>query len=121
MDTAALTANVALADDARHEGGRLLALAGREGLRAIERREGQATVHPSSLLHGVSRMMRGSRYSLICFFRSLAAEDEERQQWHADSRALRSVLLDGATTVDREAIRELMETQRVRSSWWSTT
>ena len=72
MDTAALTANVALSADALHEGGRLLTLVGSEGLVAIERGEGEATVHPSALLHGVSRM-RGQavRYSLICFYRGL--------------------------------------------------
>lgn len=71
MDTAALTANVALASDALHEGGRLLALAGGEGLLAIERAEGEATVHPSSLLHGVTRMRGdGMRYSLIVFYRT---------------------------------------------------
>lgn len=66
-DTAALTANIALAADEHHGGGRLLALLG-GGLRAIERKAGEATVHPSSLLHGVSRMRSGVRYSLIVFY-----------------------------------------------------
>ena len=67
-DTGPLTVNVALTDDACHEGGRLLALFdGR--VRAIERDEGEATVHPSTLLHGVSRMRGGVRYSLIVFYR----------------------------------------------------
>ena len=66
-DRAALTANVALADDAKHVGGRLLALAD-NSLLEIERAEGEATVHPSELLHGVSSMRSGVRYSLICFW-----------------------------------------------------
>ena len=67
MDTATLTANVALAADECHDGGRLLALLGGR-LRSIERKAGEATVHPSSLMHGVSRMRGGVRYSLIVFY-----------------------------------------------------
>ena len=40
-----LTVNVALADDARHEGGRLLALVDGPQLRRLERAEGSAVVH----------------------------------------------------------------------------
>lgn len=121
MDTAAMTANVALADDALHDGGRLLALVGADGLRSIERREGEATVHPSSLLHGVS-MMRGAgvRYSLIVFYRSREAEEAERREWHDDSRALRAAVLNGVD-VDRGMIRNIMETHRIRSSWWGSS
>ena len=47
-----------LASDSSHEGGRLLALCdGR--VQAIERLEGEAIIHPSTLLHGVSRMRKG--------------------------------------------------------------
>ena len=68
FDTAALTANISLASDTQHCGGRLLALLGGE-LRTIDRQEGEATVHPSSLLHGVTRMRGGGvRYSLIVFY-----------------------------------------------------
>jgi hypothetical protein len=68
FDTAALTANISLASDTQHCGGRLLALLGGE-LRTIDREEGEATVHPSSLLHGVTRMRGGGvRYSLIVFY-----------------------------------------------------
>ena len=78
MDSAALTANVALADDDGHEGGRLLALVGGEGLFAIERSEGEATVHPSDLLHGVTRMRGGAaRYSLIVFYRAVELEEAD--------------------------------------------
>lgn len=62
-----LTANVSLADDSAHRGGRLLALFDR-AVHTIERSEGEATVHPGSLLHGVSRMQEGVRYSLIIFY-----------------------------------------------------
>ena len=67
-DKGPLTVNIACGPDANHEGGRLLALYDGE-VRAIERLEGEATVHPSTLLHGVNRMQRGVRYSLICFYR----------------------------------------------------
>ena len=67
-DKGPLTVNVALSADDWHDGGRLLALC--EGrVQAIPREEGEATVHPSTLLHGVSRMRGGARYSLICFFK----------------------------------------------------
>lgn len=71
-DTGPLTVNVALADDACHRGGRLLGVM--EGaVQEIERREGEATIHPSTLLHGVSRMLSGgmsdARFSLIVFYR----------------------------------------------------
>ena len=71
-DTGPLTVNVALADDCCHRGGRLLGVM--EGaVKEIERREGEATIHPSTLLHGVSRMLSGgtsdARFSLIVFYR----------------------------------------------------
>lgn len=76
-DQAALTYNVALEDDALHEGGRLLALLdGR--LVAVERQEGEATVHPSELLHGVTSMRSGVRYSLIIFWRRAGGESVEQ-------------------------------------------
>ena len=37
-------------------------------MHSIRRAEGEATVHSSSLLHGVTRMRSGVRYSLIMFF-----------------------------------------------------
>eukprot|EP00965_Chrysotila_dentata_P112529 3719729-Pleurochrysis_carterae.AAC.1 len=70
-DRAALTANVALSPDAAHTEGRLLALVNGRVLE-IQRDEGEATVHPSALLHGVSRMRSGARYSLIIFFEPAA-------------------------------------------------
>ena len=66
-DTAALTVNVALTSDADIDGGRLLG-AYDGAVRTIEREMGDATVHSSDLLHGVTRMHAGTRYSLICFF-----------------------------------------------------
>ena len=65
-DRAACTLNVALSNDAAHEGGRLLALLDGKAQR-IERAAGEATVHSSRLCHAVSCMGRGTRYSLICF------------------------------------------------------
>ena len=68
-DKAAITVNIALAADELHTGGRLICVIDDE-LQIVERAEGEATVHPSSLLHAVTAM-RGSgctRYSLIIFF-----------------------------------------------------
>ena len=48
-------------------GGRLVALYN-GAVRTITRGEGEATVHSSSLMHGVTRTLAGERYSLIMFF-----------------------------------------------------
>ena len=73
-DVAAVTVNVALTDEGGDggsdgAGGRLLGVYD-GAVRAIRRAAGDATVHPSSLLHGVSRMRPGdaARYTLILFF-----------------------------------------------------
>ena len=65
-DVSRCTVNVALSEDAAHGGGRLLVVYDGQ-VQRVERGEGCATVHPSSLLHAVSRMTRGVRYSLIIF------------------------------------------------------
>jgi predicted 2-oxoglutarate/Fe(II)-dependent dioxygenase YbiX len=67
QDSAAVTVNVALSSDAQHSGGKLIAVEG-EDIVAIERAEGEATVHDSRLLHAVTRITEGVRYSLIMFF-----------------------------------------------------
>merc|ERR1712190_587630 len=54
-DSAAFTVNVALGHDTSFEGGRLLACYG-GSVRSIIRTEGEATVHSSTLLHGVTMM-----------------------------------------------------------------
>ena len=66
-DAYELTVNVALSSDDAHGGGHLLGVYD-GGVRALLRCEGTATVHSSKLLHAVSRMTHGTRYSLICFF-----------------------------------------------------
>ena len=76
QDRATMTVNVALSDDAAHEGGRLLCVyAGK--VHRLERSEGSATIHRSTLLHAVSRMTSGVRYSLILFF-GQRSNDEQR-------------------------------------------
>ena len=66
-DSAAITVNVALSDDAGHRGGRLVGLYGGR-IQTIERAEGEAIVHTSALIHGVTRMSEGVRYSLVVFY-----------------------------------------------------
>ena len=65
-DSSALTINLALADDGAFVGGELLACYDGQ-VRRLERSEGEATVHASSLLHGVKLLSSGVRYSLIIF------------------------------------------------------
>jgi uncharacterized protein (TIGR02466 family) len=60
------TVNIALNDDTELEGGRLLALDGAT-LRSLEREAGTAIVHAGNLVHGVTRIERGIRHSLILF------------------------------------------------------
>lgn len=67
FDSAALTVNVALSSDATITGGRLIGVYD-DGVHEIGRDEGDATVHSSGLLHAVTRMCTGTRYSLILFF-----------------------------------------------------
>ena len=74
-DVSTCTINVALSDDREHAGGRLHAIVG-DGTRArhatIERAEGEATAHGDDVMHAVSAMRAGTRYSLILFFYALA-------------------------------------------------
>ena len=76
-DISCCTVNVALTDDKSHKGGRLIAVYD-GAIHAIERSEGCATVHPSSLLHAVSRMQCGSRYSLILFSGQVCPHSDHR-------------------------------------------
>ena len=87
-DVAAVTVNCALSSEDACSGGDLLAVRGGEVAR-IERREGEATVHDSRLLHAVSRVRRGVRYSLICFFGCAApgAAPMARGAPHSDAAA----------------------------------
>jgi len=66
-DTCSYTLNIALSDESSLEGGKLLVL--HDGaLRNVSRRLGAAVLHAGNLVHGVSRIERGARYSLILFF-----------------------------------------------------
>ena len=83
QDSAAVTINVALNNDAEYAGGRLLAVLN-DQVASISRAEGEATVHDSRLLHAVSRMVSGVRYSLIMFFGEadpLRETEQERKQF----------------------------------------
>jgi len=76
-DRATLTMNVALSDDGAHTGGDLLAIANGQ-IRRYTRAEGTAIVHSSSLMHAVTRMRAGSRYSLIIFFGNICPSASHR-------------------------------------------
>lgn len=66
-DLAGHTLNVALNDPHAYDGGRLVYL---EGGRLIAQTPGigEALLHPGALVHGVSCVTRGRRYSLIAFY-----------------------------------------------------
>ena len=72
-DRACVSLNVALADDCEHDGGLLLCVYD-GAVHRVGRAEGEATAHPSTLLHGVSAITSGVRYSLILFFRPEISE-----------------------------------------------
>ena len=70
-DRSSLTMNISLSNDDDHIGGRLLAIMDGQ-VRCCERVEGMATLHASTLLHAVTRMVGdGARYSLILFYRQI--------------------------------------------------
>ena len=78
-DVSTCTINVALSDDAHHVGGRLHAIIGDGELarhRTIVREEGEATAHGEDVMHAVSAMSSGTRYSLILFFYALSKDPE---------------------------------------------
>ena len=66
-DTCDYTVNIALSEDSGNEGGKLLALYD-GALKDVPRLTGTAVLHAGNLVHGVSRIERGTRYSLILFF-----------------------------------------------------
>lgn len=69
MDGSSYTVNVALNPDSDYMGGRLLALH-KNAVCQIERNEGDATCHRGNVIHGVSSIVQGTRYSMILFFHS---------------------------------------------------
>lgn len=66
-DNCGYTMNIALRDDESFDGGQLLALYD-GSLRRVSRRAGTAVLHTGNLVHGVSRIECGTRYSLILFY-----------------------------------------------------
>jgi hypothetical protein len=89
VDSSALTINVALCDDADFDGGKLVVLCG-GAVQRLDRREGEATVHASTLLHGVSRLRAGRRYSLVLFYGR-----KPRKGWTAVERRTEVTVLAG--------------------------
>ena len=76
-DNSNITVNVALSADTGHKGGRLHAILGGHHS-TILREEGEATVHGDDVMHAVSAMRSGVRYSLIMFFFPLQDTQEAR-------------------------------------------
>lgn len=66
-DRARITVNISISAPGSHTGGCLLAAID-GAIVSIPREEGQATVHNSALLHGVTKLTSGSRHSLLIFF-----------------------------------------------------
>ena len=80
-DAYELTVNLALSPDDAHSGGRLIGLFNSR-VQAVVRPEGDATVHSSQLLHAVSKMTSGVRYSLILVSAHLPAPHVLRSVEH---------------------------------------
>ena len=93
VDTSRATINVALSDDASHGGGDLLACYD-GAVRRVGRAEGEATVHAATLLHGVSLMRWGVRYSLIVFVGRRAEDATSAADGAAEAEALAALLAD---------------------------
>jgi hypothetical protein len=66
-DSNAYTANIALSNPTDHQGGTLLCLVS-GAVRTCERGLGVATVHGNDVLHAVTPVTAGTRYSLLIFF-----------------------------------------------------
>jgi uncharacterized protein (TIGR02466 family) len=66
-DTSSYTINIALNDDSGFDGGKLLAVNGTT-LKAPLHSRGTAILHTGNVVHGVSKVESGTRYSLILFF-----------------------------------------------------
>lgn len=95
VDSAAVTANVALSDEAACAGGELLTVRD-DGVRAVVRGAGDATVHSSTLLHAVSRLSSGARYSLIVFFGEAERRLPTELRFDAAARAAEAAALAAA-------------------------
>lgn len=92
VDSARVTINVALSDEGACAGGELLAVHG-DGVRAVVRGEGEATVHSSELLHGVSRLASGGRHTLIIFVGRAAQRLPAELRFDATDRATEAAAL----------------------------
>jgi len=75
QDVSGVTLNVALSDDGAVTGGRLHAILGGRH-RILTREEGEVTGHSDDLMHAVSAIRAGVRYSLIALFFVLREDDE---------------------------------------------
>ena len=119
-DRSLLTVNVALADDALHAGGRLVAITtaqpgavddnsvgagddsagAQDALRVVrmERSEGSETAHTGKLPHAVTRMTAGRRYSLILF---LGMPCTRADSEHGDTREQHQLLFANVSALRR--------------------
>ena len=69
IDQNSFTVNIALNDDTDYHGGKLVALF-ENRVQQIHRLMGDATCHRGSVVHGVTSMISGTRFSMIVFLHS---------------------------------------------------
>jgi hypothetical protein len=66
-DNCRYTAVVALNDQSEYQGGQFVML-GDKQLKYVPWHTGKATLHAGNLIHGISRILKGTRYSLVLFY-----------------------------------------------------
>lgn len=62
---ATVTVQIALNDDSEYEGGRLCFYTKSKGVQVMQRNAGFTTIHKQNILHAVTRLTAGTRYSLF--------------------------------------------------------
>ncbi len=70
------TIQVALNDSSEYEGGRLCYFTEEKGVEVLERVSGDITIHNQQVLHAVTRLIKGDRYSLFVVDKSNGLGDQ---------------------------------------------
>jgi SAM-dependent methyltransferase len=82
-DRSFATVNIALSADSSFEGGRLHAILGGRHC-VVEREEGEATVHGDDVMHAVSAMREGARYTLVMLFFKGSVGSKGVDEWRSE-------------------------------------